>query len=408
MGLLHSLTGMIGVNLTCADPARTLDEIRKKDLRLYRVAAADELCLQFLVARKDYQRLAAYCRKRGLDLRVERRVGIYWPVRRFLSRKALVVTLIILFTLSFWLPTRVLFIRVEGNSAIPDAKILEAAEKSGVGFGSSRRMVRSEKLKNRLLAEIPQLQWVGINTRGAMAVITVREKPEMSDSGKRPAVSSVVAERDGLILSATATKGTQLCTPGQPVQAGQVLISGYTDLGLGISATRAEGEIFAQTKRSLTVVTPLNLSYRSANGTVTKNHSLLIGKKRINFYKGSGISDASCVKMYSKYVLTLPGGFELPFAWVCEVFASSALSDGCADRTESETLLRSFAARYLKQSMIAGTVLDRQETVTDFDGNCCLAGDYVCREMIGRDREEMIGEYHGKDNGTDRQRRSGG
>ena len=408
MGLRLSLTGMIEVTLTCADPALALEELRKMNLRLYRVDLENDLCLRFLITRKDFVRLKAYSEKRGMELAESGRKGIYWRLRLLLSRKILVVSLFLIFATSVLIPTRILFIRVEGNCAVPSARILEAAEKSGVYFGASRRYVRSEKVKNWLLAEIPQLQWVGVNTNGTQAVITVRERPASPEEKVLPAVSSIVAERDGLILSATATSGTLLCAPGQPVQQGQVLISGYTDFGLSISATRAEGEIIAQTKRSLTVKMPLDLLVRAENGTVTKNHSLLIGKKRINFYKGSGISDTSCVKMYSKYVLTLPGGFQLPVAWICEEYQSATLAQGTAKRQSAEKQLRAFAAQYLNKSMIAGSVLERVETFSVSRKNYRLAGSYVCREIIGRDQEEMIGEYHGKDDGTDRERRSGG
>ena len=408
MDLLHSLTGMIEVTLTCADTAYALDEMRKMNLRLYRISLDNELCIRFLIARKDVHLLKAYSAKRGMELSESGRVGIFWPLKAFLSRKILVFSLLILFAFSFWMPTRILFIRVEGNETVSSARILEAAEQSGVYFGASRRNVRSEKVKNRLLAEIPQLQWVGVNTNGTQAVITVLERPEMTEQKEFPSVSSVVALRDGLIISATVTRGTPLCAPGQPVKEGQVLISGYTDLGLSIGATRAEGEILAQTMRSLEIKTPQNLLVRDDNGTVTKNYSLLIGKKRINFFKGSGISDTSCVKMYSKYVLTLPGGFRLPVAWICETYTSAAVTEGTVNRQAAEIQLKTFASQYLKETMIAGSVLEQQETAMASKGNYCLSGRYVCREIIGRDREELIGEYHGKDNGTDRERGSGG
>ena len=64
--------------------------------------------------------------------------------------------------------------------------------------------------------------------------------------------------RDGFIVSATVTRGNFLCRVGQSVKAGQVLISGYTDCGICIQATRAEGEIYAQTSRDFAAVTPLS------------------------------------------------------------------------------------------------------------------------------------------------------
>ena len=62
-------------------------------------------------------------------------------------------------------------------------KILERAEYCGVHFGAKAGSVRSEQVKNRLLFEIPELRWAGVNTTGCTAVITVAER----QSGEVPA-----------------------------------------------------------------------------------------------------------------------------------------------------------------------------------------------------------------------------
>ena len=83
----------------------------------------------------------------------------------------MVIGLCLLLLLVCILPTRVLFMRVEGNESIPENLILEAAEDCGIRFGASRSAVRSEKVKNGILSRISELQWVGVNTKGCIAVI---------------------------------------------------------------------------------------------------------------------------------------------------------------------------------------------------------------------------------------------
>ena len=61
----------------------------------------------------------------------------------------------LLLALCMWVPEHVLFLSVEGNSAVPEAKILEAAESAGIRIGISRRAIRNENVKNRLLSAIP-------------------------------------------------------------------------------------------------------------------------------------------------------------------------------------------------------------------------------------------------------------
>ncbi len=408
MNILLSFCGVYAVKLVCADPARMLDGIHRCGIRLYQIKLEEEFCVSFLISRGDYAKLTQYATGRGIVLEQTGRRGIYWPIKGVFERKLLVVTVMLMLILTLWLPTRILFIRVEGNNLVPSRQIREAASNSGVCFGAARRNIRSEKVKNHLLTAIPELQWAGVNTSGSQAVITVRERPDQRILETQPQISSIVAARDALVLSATVTDGTCLCTPGQTVRAGEVLISAFTDCGRTISATRAEGEVFAQTKHTLEAITPVKRNRRREFGEVKKNYSLQIGKKRINFYKGSGIYGGSCVKMYSKYVLTLPGGLELPVAWVCETIQACTLTEETLDVRLVKTQLQACVQRYLLGCMVAGSILEKDEVISNDKGNFLLTGSYVCREMIGRVREEILGDYHGKDNGTDRECGSGG
>lgn len=248
-------------------------------------------------------------------------------------------------------------------------------------------------MKNALLAALPQLQWAGVNTAGCVATISVRERTE-SESVSQTEFSSVVAARDGYILSAVVTRGNALCAPGQTVKAGQVLISPYTDCGICIRATGAEGTVYAQTNRSLTMVTPLEWQEKGAETGTKRKISLIFGKKRINLWKDSGILEGSCGRMYTEYPLTLPGGFVLPVTLCVEEYTTTELEP--VIRTDGEACLTKFALEYLREQMVDGTIENHLETVTALDGLTRLTGEYVCTEMIGKVQQEQIGELHGK------------
>jgi sporulation protein YqfD len=271
--------------------------------------------------------------------------------------------------------------------------ILERAADCGISFGASRRYVRSERMKNTLLEVIPELQWAGINTFGCKAVISVRERPEEEKVDKPVGVSSIVASMDGVVTECTVTKGSIQCNPGDAVKRGQLLISGYTDCGLKILATCAEGEVTALTKRELSVISPSKYSVRTERLESKQYYSLVFGKKRINLYKCSGICGGSCVKMYSKYVLTLPGGFELPVSVIRET-VTPALTElqQIAERNE---LLCGYADSYLSGLMTDGRILQKDVKLWETDSLFCLAGKYACLESIVQRQEEKIGDQNG-------------
>ena len=394
MGLFRSLSGLVEVEIVSADLPGTLAGLNGLDISLYQIRQADDLTVSFFIRRNDYSRLRRFCIRRGEALRLLHRRGLYWSGKSMLGRPVLLAGMLLLSCLLLYLPSRVFFVRIDGNTTIPANLILEAAEGCGICFGASRREVRSERVKNALLEAVPRLQWAGVNTSGCVATISVRERSVTDTLPAENAVSSIAAAVDGIITSCTAIRGNLLCKPGQAVKKGEILISGYTDCGLTIRATQAEGEVFAQTIRKIRAVMPVKYSQKEETGEVKRKISLLIGKNRINLWKDSGISGSTCGRMYAEYYITLPGDFRLPVALAVEEYALCEMSEGVL--WENQNQLAAFAAGYIQSQMIAGSILSRDVVLSVLDGCCLLEGEYVCTEMIGRVQREQIGEYHGE------------
>lgn len=386
-----SMKGTVFVQLVSADPSAALRTMAEQGITVFDVSIGqDEMTCRFRIQRRYYIALESIAKRRGDQLTVLGRKGIFWALKGLAERPVLCCGMLIVFLLAVYLPSRIFFFRVEGNATVDTRAILAAAEECGIQFGISRRELRSEKMKNALLEAIPQLQWAGINTAGCVATISVRERQVVDSAPEKAGVSSIVASRDGVIQELTVLRGNGVCKVGQAVKAGQVLISGYTDCGISIRATRAEGEIYASTQRQLTVAAPTQWSQRGAQTLVSKNFSLIFGKNRINLWKDSGISPSSCVKMYSESYLTLPGGFQLPIALVTETYIACDFADCAVAGEDSAAMLEDFAATYLSQQMIAGQVLSGAQEMTAGEGVVILRGKYACYEMIGQVRSEEI------------------
>ena len=214
MDIWKSLDGMVEAELTSAEPGAALEAANARGIPLYDVIQVGDLTARFRVRRRDYRALEALSEKRGETLRLRRRMGAYWTLKRLLARPMLMGALAVFLAAAIFLPTRIFFVRVEGNVTMPTRLILDAAGESGIRFGASRRAVRSEKMKNALLSALPQLQWAGVNTSGCVATVSVRERTEPEVTGQDSAVSSIVASRDGFIVSATVTRGNSLCRVG--------------------------------------------------------------------------------------------------------------------------------------------------------------------------------------------------
>ena len=385
------IVGEREVQITCADPVLLLNTLTDAGIDIKNTNFSDELVFRLTISNRDYKLLCAVSDKQGAAVESISKTGVYWTFKAIKKRPVLTGFIFLLLFLFCFLPTRVLFITVEGNTTIPTNQILEAASECGIGFGASRRRIRSEKMKNALLEKIPQLQWSGINTSGCTAIISVKEKSAaQTDEGTEKQVSSIIASRDGIIQNCTVYRGNSLCKVGQVVKAGQKLVSGYTDCGNYVQATRASAEIFALTSRELEVIAPSPAQMRGELVTKKVQYSIRIGKKLIKLTKDSGILGTGCAKIYSEEYVHLPGGYDLPVALVKQTYFIYEDKSQALTVAEDSSWLYSFAQSHLKSQMIAGQILSAQADVSDVDGAVYLYGCYACMEMIGQAQDEQM------------------
>lgn len=381
----------VELEITCADTGGLLGKIADKGIVLQDLHCTDVLTIHAKCSRTDAGSVTEIVKKSGGKTKIKGMKGASVFFMKIRSRPVIVLGLLLLIIMTLFLPTRILFIRVDGNSTVPINKILEEAENCGIYFGASRRQVRSEQVKNALIGAVPQLQWIGINTSGCVATISVREKSVEEETESFPGVGSIVAARDGVVTACTVTNGTPLCKVGEAVTQGQILVSGYTDCGIAIKSVRAEGEVSAYTLRDFSAVSLNSPLLRGATAHTKTKYSLLIGKKLINFFKGSGISDTSCVKMYSEDFLTLPGGFQLPVALVTQTEVYYSMDSGSSSESQ---WIPAYGRQYLLEHMQAGKILGENMQMHPDDSVTYFYGQYICQEMIGQFiEEEIVHEY---------------
>ena len=155
MNLFRSLAGSLRIEATSACVSDMLTAIHNTGVVLENVVAANELTIQATITRKDFLQLRELLLRRGEQLKVTNKQGIFWSLSTIHKRPILIIGLGILFLLSLFLPTRILFVKVEGNHAVSAQSILDTAQPHGIFFGAQRAKVRSEAIKNALLSEIP-------------------------------------------------------------------------------------------------------------------------------------------------------------------------------------------------------------------------------------------------------------
>lgn len=361
------------------------------------VKIADDISISCVVNRHSLESIQQRLTARGDRIQILRKFGIADLTYKIYRRPVLATVTILIVFLSVFLPTRILFVEVEGNSAVPANYILEQAAAKGICFGAARRYVKSERVKNAILSAVPDLQWIGVNTSGCVAKISVKERnsvePVRTEKGF---VSNMVATQDGVITECTVRHGNCLCKVGQAVTRGELLVSGYTDCGVVVRTTYVDAEIVADTLHMMKAVTHGIYTFRVSEYGRERQYSLLIGKKLINFFKDSGISDTTCVKMYERKYLTLPGGMSLPIAVIVEEHIYYETDTALLPEESGNVLLTKTVQDYLRSSMVSGRINNADILVQAEDTLYRLTGFYACNEMIGQVVYEENAYYYGE------------
>lgn len=198
----------------------------------------------------------------------------------------------------------------------------------------------------------------------------MREKEPLPGITPDDTPVSIYASATGVILSMDVYAGEARVAPGAAVEPGDVLVSGaVTDLGGGVRrcapcrypcahAAGVDGQIaLAEAEK------------QPAHGAHTR-WALRAGKKRINFYQNSGISDAECDKIIHEYPFAIRGVFTLPFSLVRECVQPYRTVDAQVPEDAARASLEQALLQQLRETIGADGAIISYETAAEVTAAC--------------------------------------
>jgi similar to stage IV sporulation protein len=319
--LLESAAGRAECRVTGVNPALFLNRCAAAGLRVDAAEPENDMCLRVVLPLRELKKARRLALRSQCELSPLRETGAEILARRLLRRWVPVSCLLALLLLLAWSRLFIWEIEVRGNETVSTGAIRGALLDCGVGIGTYWPDLVSDNLRSRLLIRLPRLAWATVNIHGSRAEVIVRErvpKPELFDE---KAAVDLVAERTGFVTEVRALNGTAVVHRGSAVMPGDVLISGGADGAFsGQKAVHAVGSVTAETYYTLMAAAPATETVRGQTETVRTRWALLIGKKRVNFYRNSSFCPRNCDKINSIWECKIEGLFTLPVAVVRERF----------------------------------------------------------------------------------------
>lgn len=393
MAIWGKCTGMVEVEITSADPEKTIGLICEQHLILQSVTRLSGLSFRAEMSKKDYKKLSNIRWKQGERVKISQIHDGCFGFISILRRPFIWCSVLAMAFAAVYLQNHILFYEIQGNQQLSEAYLVETVKECGLYFGKKSKNVHNETIKNAMIHRVPKLKWVGITLKGSVALIHVVEGPDRTSYPKTPSgPGSVIAARDGVVDEVTILNGRSLCKVGQAVKKGQTLISGYTDLGHSILSVRGEGEIFGKTNYQITCSVPFHTAKRIVKEKTRKMYRFRIGKKLINLWNDSGIYSSKCVKIEKAIPIQLPGGYKLPAELI--VTQLDSYQENISHKTShqiDERLMLGQIESYLLSHMIAGQILDQNVKQSRFRDYVILKGSVMAREQLGKfQREEIV------------------
>lgn len=305
--LWERLRGQVRVEIICAYPERVLNLCAARGLPFRDLRRRDNSLLM-TVSQGDARRLRRALADTDCEMSIIRPVGF----RAFLSalsrRQTLCVFAVIVPTALFLFSFFVWDYEIEGNRTVPEERILRTLERQGVGLGTFGLSLNGEDLRNHVLLEIPELEWISVNVSGCRAHVQVRERVKPPDMLDTDAPTNVIARRDGLILSVSALDGKAAVLPGTSVARGDLLISGaeYLETTGRTRMMSGRGSVKARTWRTLRTTVPLSSTEKRFTGEQMVNLSLIFGTRRVKFFSNRRLTGLEPGTKYDKITKRTP------------------------------------------------------------------------------------------------------
>lgn len=313
--VVNYLRGEVEVRCCSAAPERVLNLCSAHDIPFWNVMWEDAAHIRFRTTVQGRRELQQVMDSAAVEMEEVSASGAPVMLGR-LRRRYVLLAAAVLALVWLWCGANiVLSFSISGNERVSDTEILRVLERNGVTVGTRALDIAQEDLRNHVLLELHELSWLSVNVRGCTAHVQVVERqrpPRIIDPQE---YANVVATKTGLVTEIVALNGKTCIAEGDMVEKGQLLLSGVSDGRFGgVRFMHAQGEVWGRTWYTLTARVPLTVTQQVGEGQENHRFSLIVGKKRINFYGRGSILTTGCDRITTYHPLRLPFGGELPLS----------------------------------------------------------------------------------------------
>ncbi len=380
--ILRYIRGYVAVCATGGFPERFLNLCYSHKINLWDVCL-QENALSFCISRSDFVKLRHIASKSGVRIRITKKTGLIYKYRRYNKRVGVLSGIGIFLAVHLFLSMFVWCIEVKGNSAVSKSEILTMAKSYGLKQGTLKKDFDEIKAARSIAADYKgKITWLSVNIKGSLAVIELREDNRIIGEMQDRPPCNIVADFDGVILSAETFYGDCMVRRGSGVKKGDLLINGAI-------VNEDTSTTFYASKGKITALHEKEIALKEKLGKASEKMKITDTKYRIGFFGAEIPSDVTDktddVQIFKERNRLTVNGYVLPF------FIEKIL---ICEKEETESYGISINAMENIQNKIYrqnanSTVTKKAEKVSVTKEAVTFTGKYTLIDFIGEEKPIM-------------------
>lgn len=289
--VFHFAKGYVIINVSGIGIERFLYICAKRNIVLFNMGVRTDEGVTLCMSISDFKRIKPAVRKSGAQVRIKKRCGLPFFIKRFRKRYVLFFGFVVIAAAMFASSLFIWSVEINSPGGAVPADLPEAIRNSGVYIGAFKpSLPKGDDIKNIILDNTDDIMWVWTYIKGTKAIVEYRNGIPAPKSVKISVPCSIIARRDGLIMSVTEKNGSAAVKKGDTVLKGDVLISGVSRLsenpGLPVHAI---GDVKAYTWHEKSREYPLVQTLSEPTGSKKSYYTLKLFSKCINLYTRENI-----------------------------------------------------------------------------------------------------------------------
>lgn len=337
----------------------------------------------------DYRSIRSLARRADVRLRVKKRMGLVFFIRKYRRRKGLFIGAVVAALLIAFLSQFIWVVRFDGASSLSESELRKVLSDSGFHVGVLKSAVDFDSLERNMLLKFPEIRWLSINTMNNVATVEIREKhkaPEPADISKP---CNIKAAFDGVITKTTVYNGKLETQKGSAVSKNQLLVSAVIEgTNEDLTYVHSDAEIFADVR----VNKEFDIPVKNYNIVNTDNY---IEKSKANLlwfsfpWKLAVPENGVEVNNFYTYALS-GGGVNLPLGKSTTHSFYLQQNENILTDSKAKELLRKQSALYECFCEPKSRVKSRDVKYLISDDSATVKVNYVFNKDIGVEQELVV------------------